>query len=423
MSLLTQSKNFLFGPVAIVLGLIMSGLFFLLSAIGLDNIGLAIILFTFVILMAMLPLTYRQQKFSRMTPLMQPELNEIQKKYKGRTDHVSMQKMNEETKMVYAKYGVNPAGSCVQMAISMLVLFPLYSVIMNVPAYVPAVKKVFEPLAAALYKAKAQGAETFLTGIASSINATTITKNFTEDTIIDTLYKFRPQTWTELADKFPSLKDTIESCQTTINHMNNFLGMNIADTPMNIVKTHASVWLVIGAILIPVLAAASQWLSAKLSMQMSGNSQGGNDQTATTMKTMNTVMPLMSAFFTLTLPVGMGIYWIASAVIRTIQQIFINRRLSKEDVDELMKKNIEKQKAKMEKKGGVSAQSIVKNASINTRSIDAGQSQTVSRARSIQKEAKALSEDLGSAKKNVRPGSLAEKANLVSEYNRTHQKK
>ena len=144
MSLLTQSNKFLIGPVAVGLGWIMAGLFWLMSLIGISNIGLAIILFTFVILMAMLPLTYRQQKFSRMTPLMQPELNAIQKKYKGKTDQVSMQKMNDETKMVYAKYGVNPAGSCVQMAISMLVLFPLYNVIMNVPAYVPAVKRVFE---------------------------------------------------------------------------------------------------------------------------------------------------------------------------------------------------------------------------------------------------------------------------------------
>ncbi len=422
MSLLTQSKNFLFGPVAIVLGWIMAGLFWLMSKIGLDNIGVAIIVFTFVILMAMLPLTYRQQKFSRMTPLMQPELNEIQKKYKGKTDQASMQKMNDETKLIYAKYGVNPAGSCVQMAISMLVLFPLYSVIMNVPAYVPAVKRVFEPLAEALLKAP--GASDYLTGIAKSLNATTISADkFTVNTIIDTLYKFHPQTWTELAEKFPDLSGTIETCRNTITHMNNFLGLNIADTPMNIVKNHASIWMVIGAVLIPVLAALSQWISAKLSMEMSGNSQGGKDQTATTMKTMNTVMPLMSAFFTLTLPVGMGIYWIASAVIRTIQQIFINKRLAKEDINELMAKNIEKQKAKMEKKGGVSGQSIVRNASINTRQIDTAREARASRARDIQREARNISDDAGSAKTNVRPGSLAERANMVSEYNKEHQKK
>ncbi|MSS15844.1 YidC/Oxa1 family membrane protein insertase [Porcincola intestinalis] len=421
MSLLTQSNKFLIGPVAVALGWVMAGLFWLMSLIGISNIGLAIILFTFVILMAMLPLTYRQQKFSRMTPLMQPELNAIQKKYKGKTDQVSMQKMNDETKMVYAKYGVNPAGSCVQMAISMLVLFPLYNVIMNVPAYVPAVKRVFEPLASALLKAP--GAEKYLTGIASSISATTITKNFTENTIIDTLYKFHPSTWADLAKQFPDLAGTIDTCKNTINRMNFFLGLNIADTPMNIIRTHASIWLVIGAVLIPVLAAASQWISAKLSMEMSQGAAGGADQTAATMKTMNTVMPLMSAFFTLTLPVGMGIYWIASAVIRTIQQIFINRRLEKEDVNELLQKNLEKQKEKMEKKGGVSGQSIMKNATINTKQIEAPENPRLSKARTMQNKAKNLSEDLGSEKKNVRRGSLAERANMVSEYNREHQKK
>lgn len=421
MSLLTQSKTFLFGQVATILGWVMAGLFFLLAAIGLDNIGLTIIVFTFVILMAMLPLTYRQQKFSRMTPLMQPELNEIQKKYKGKTDQVSMQKMNDETRMVYAKYGVNPAGSCVQMAITMLVLFPLYRVIMNVPAYVPAVKRVFLPLASALEKTS--GAQEYLTGVGKSLAVTTIGNEYTQNTIIDTLYKFRPQTWAELAKKFPDLSSIIETCRKTINHMNGFLGLNIADTPMNIIRTHASIWLVIGAVLIPVLAAASQWISTKLSMEMSGGAQGGQDQTAATMKTMNNVMPLMSAFFTMTLPVGMGIYWIASAVIRTIQQIFINKKLAKEDVNELMAKNIEKQKAKMEKKGGVSGQSILRNASINTRSIDTDTVSSVSRARDIQKEARSISPDLGGEKKNIRKGSLAEKANMVSDYNRDHQKK
>ena len=84
---------------------------------------------------------------------------------------------------------------------------------------------------------------------------------------------------------------------------------------------------------------------------------------------------------------------------------------------------MEKQKAKMEKKGGVSGASIVRNASINAKNIDAPASSRLSRARSIQSEAKNISDDLGSEKTNVRAGSLAEKANMVSDYNRKHQKK
>ena len=421
MSLLTKSGGFL-GPIATVLGYVMSGIFALLVAINIPNIGLAIILFTIVIYMLMLPLTYRQQKFSRMTPLMNPELNAIRDKYKGKQDQASMQRMNEETQMVYAKYGVNPAGSCVQLAIQMLILFPLYRVIMNIPAYVPQVKEVFVELAGKLLTTT--GAEKYLTDIAKSIQAMTISKSFTENTIIDTLYKFRPANWTGLAEQFPELSDIIAKTQKTIGGMNNFLGLDIANTPMNIIKEHATVWLVIAAVLVPVLAAATQWISVKLSMAGSTQPEG-TDQMAGTMKTMNNVMPLMSAFFCLTLPVGMGIYWIMSAVVRTVQTWFINKHLEKVDMSELLKQNMEKNKKKMEKKGGVTATQISQNAAINTRNIE-NQTQPESRlerAKKLSKEAGNISDDAVQSKKEYRPGSLAEKANMVSAYNEAHRKK
>ncbi|MBQ4177561.1 MAG: YidC/Oxa1 family membrane protein insertase [Lachnospiraceae bacterium] len=426
MSLLTKSGGFL-GPIATVLGYVMSGIFALLVAINIPNIGLAIILFTIVIYMIMLPLTYRQQKFSRMTPLMNPELNAIRDKYKGKQDQASMQRMNEETQMVYAKYGVNPAGSCVQLAIQMLILFPLYRVIMNIPAYVSQVKDVFTGLADQLLKTA--GAQEYLTDIAKSIQAMTISKEFTQNTIIDTLYKFRPATWAGLAEKFPDLSDLITTTQQNIGKMNNFLGLDIANTPMNIIKEHASVWLVIAAVLVPVLAALSQWISVRLSM--AGTQQPeGTDQMASTMKTMNNVMPLMSAFFCLTLPVGMGIYWIMSAVVRTVQQYFINKRLDKQDMTELLKKNMEKNKKKMEKKGGVTGAQISQNASINAKNIEnqnqaqVRSSNRLERAKQLSKEAANVSDDAAQkSRNNLRPGSLAEKANMVSQYNETHRKK
>ena len=415
MSLLTKSGGIL-GPIATVLGYIMSGIFAVLVAIHIPNIGLSIVLFTIVIYMLMLPLTYRQQKFSRMTPLMNPELTAIREKYKGKNDQATMQRMNEETQQVYAKYGVNPAGSCVQLVVQMLILFPLYRVIMNIPAYVPQVKAVFTDLASQLLNTS--GAEKYLKEIATSIQATTISKEFTQNTIIDTLYKFRPNNWTELASKFPDLKDVVSATEGAIGKMNNFLGLNIANTPMNYIKEHTSVWLVIGAILIPVLAALSQWVSVKVSM--AGNPQPeGSDQMAGTMKTMNTIMPLMSAFFCLTLPVGMGIYWIMSAVVRMVQTIFINKRLENQDMEEILRKNMEKSKKKMEKKGGVSGAQIAQNAAINTRKVD----DSVSRAKRMQKAVTGLDESAVTKRANVRPGSLAEKANMVSEYNEKHRKK
>ena len=93
-----------------------------------------------------MPLTIQQQKFSKLQTKMQPELQAIQKKYKGKTDNDSAMKMNEETQAVYKKYGVSPSGSCVQLLIQMPILFALYRVIYNFPAYVTQVKNAFFPL-------------------------------------------------------------------------------------------------------------------------------------------------------------------------------------------------------------------------------------------------------------------------------------
>ena len=121
--LLTQNTTFIIGQVAWVLGKLMQGIFFVLDKIaslygGTPNIGVAIIIFTVVIYLLMLPLTYKQQKFSKMSAIMNPEIQAIQAKYKGTKDPDQMQAMQQETNAVYAKYGVSPSGSCLQLASS-----------------------------------------------------------------------------------------------------------------------------------------------------------------------------------------------------------------------------------------------------------------------------------------------------------------
>ena len=133
---LTQNSTFIIGAVAKLLGLIMEGIFTVLGAIGIPNIGLAIILFTIVVNLLMLPLTIKQQKFSKLSAKMQPEIQAIQSKYKNRKDTDSQMAMNQEVQMVYAKYGVSPTGSCMYLLIQMPILFALYRVIYSIPAYV-----------------------------------------------------------------------------------------------------------------------------------------------------------------------------------------------------------------------------------------------------------------------------------------------
>ena len=140
---LTKVSGAIMGPISLVLGWIMDMLFKFTDAFGIMNIGLSIILFTLVVKLLMFPMTIKQQKSSKLMAVMQPEIQAIQNKYKGRTDNDSMMKMNMETKAVYEKYGTSMTGGCLQLVIQLPIMLALYRVIYSIPAYVTPVKEHF----------------------------------------------------------------------------------------------------------------------------------------------------------------------------------------------------------------------------------------------------------------------------------------
>ena len=425
--LLTQQSGFL-KPVAIILGYLMEGIFAVLDKMGIPNIGLAIILFTIIIYALMTPLTIKQQKFSKLSAKMNPELQAVQKKYKNKKDNESMMAMNEETRAIYDKYGVSPTGSCLQLLIQMPILFALYRVINSMPAYVAQIKGVFFPL---VDKLMAQsGSAELLQGFT---NANIYARQFTneafvngnttyiQNTFIDCLNRASTAEWQSISDKFPSLATNVVETVDKLNEYNNFLGLNIANSPSFMLKeafSSGAYLMMAAAVMVPFLAAFTQWLNVKLMPQpeTKGNN-GQQDSMAASMKTMNMMMPIMSAVFCFTLPSGMGIYWVAGAVVRCIQQILINKHIDKIDMDELIRKNLEKREKKLEKMG-VSGRQINDNASINTRRMNSSNSRyTEDEKEEMLRKAREYYE----THKDV--GSIAAKANLVREYNEKNNKK
>ena len=137
------------------------------------------------------------------------------------------------------------------------------------------------------------------------------------------------------------------------------------------------------------------------------------------MKTMNTVMPLMSAFFCFTFPVGLGIYWIASAVVRSIQQLLINRHLNKMNIDDLVNENMKKMEAKRAKEG-LPPQKITNQAhqSVkNINKIDKGMSGSdeANRAKKVEEAYQNAS--------HAKEGSITAKANMVKAFDEKNKKK
>lgn len=432
---LTKVTTPIIGWIGSVLGWIINAIYSLLELIGIPNIGLAIILFTLVIYIFMTPLQIKQQKFSKLNSIMQPEIQKIQKKYKGKKDQESMMKQNEEVTAVYQKYGVSPTGSCVQLLVQMPILLALYQVIYHIPGYIAGVREVFAGLATKIMSVEGFSdiISKFLTDNKISMYGIAPNMTFTKETTIDFLYKLTPSQMESFADvsQFSGFADLFADVSEKATHMNRFLNLNISDTPWAIIQSGwsqgnaAGYLLVFAAIMIPFLAWFTQWLNYKLMPQP--QNQNDNQPPSTmeaSMKSMNTVMPIMSAIFCFSFPVGIGIYWIIGAVIRSVQQVVLNKHMDKIDTEDLIRKNQEKMKKKMEKRG-MTAERINQQARMNVRNIQEPVKKTNTKpALTAEEKAEQMKKSTEYYKSsNYKPGSLAAKANMVKQFDEKSKSK
>lgn len=432
---LTQYSNFLLGPIAKILGYIMDGIFNILDFLTIPNVGLSIILFTIVIYLLMLPLTIKQQKFSKLSAKINPEIQAIQAKYKNRKDNDSAMQMNAETQAVYAKYGVSPTGSCLQLLIQMPILLSLYRVINAMPAYVGKIKEAFMPLVDKLIAT--EGGTAFIQNTENFKNAAMYTKQFSnelfmngnteyvQNTLIDVLNKASTSEFTSIATQFPDLASDVAETVETLGKYNEFVWLNMGNSPSYMVNEAiaAGAWLmVVAAFAIPVLSAVTQWINVKLMPQQEAN-PNASDQASTmasSMKTMNMFMPIMSAFFCYTMPAGMGLYWIAGSVVRSIQQVIINKHIDKIDLNEVIEKNktkSSKKMAKMEEKQKKYAEyAALSTKNINTRDI------YTKKVQEAAEKSSTVETNSTSTSVKAKSGSLLEKANMVRDYNERNNK-
>lgn len=442
--ILSQNVTPVFKYIVWVLGKIMEGIFFVLDKVGIPNIGLSIIFFTIIVNLCMLPLTYKQQKFSKLSQKMQPEIKAIQKKYEGKKDTDSQMAMSNEMQEVYGKYGVSPTGSCLYLLIQMPILFALYRVIYQMPGYVAKIKLAFT-------------GSGLIDGIAADPEAIELIKGFknsgmfskqwesakftVENTIIDCLNRASSVDW-DVLKNFGNGKFS-EAATATLDlftKYNNFLGLNIGDTPWYTMKTGFStghIWMGIGALLIPILAGVTQWINVKLSPQQP-QQDGAADSMASSMKTMNYIMPLMSVWFCFTLPAGMGLYWIAGAVVRGAIMVILNKKIDKMDYDKLIASNAKKNAKKIAKRKATQeklnayANMNTRNISNNGKSASSNNSSNnnssnttssyVRRNSNIAKKAGNVSDKESPKSSGSSGGSMMAKANAVKNFNEKNNK-
>jgi len=410
---LTKTGGIL-GPFATLLGFIMNYIYKFLEVVGIPNLALTIILFTLIVNLLMIPLTIRQQKFTKLTAVMNPEINKIRNKYKGKTDQDSQMRMNNEIQAVYKTYGTSTVSGCLPMLITLPIMFALYQVIMNIPAYIEPVKALYMQVAEPI--SKVAGGADIASNLISELNLRVSNFDFSSiDKIVDMLSQLRSDGWADLSNAFsssPAVVSAIQESESAILGINSMVGgLNIADSPL------AGGWW--PGILIPIFAMASQFISTKISTATQAQSTGQDNPMGGSMKMMNTVFPIMSFFLCMTMSVGVGLYWIASAVFRTMTTVIANKYIDSQGIDQLIEKNKEKAAKKIEKRGDKPSR-FEQYASMNTKQVE-----SVSKRKSISEIANSSVKDENKAKdshKDYKPinknkvegqGSISDYANML----------
>lgn len=408
-TLLTKSGGPL-GPIASVLGLIMNAIYTFFNLFGIQNIALTIIVFTFITKTLMLPLTIKQQKFTKLSSRMNPEIQKIQAKYKGKKDEASLKKQQAETAVVYQKYGASPTSGCLPLLITLPIMFALYQVINNIPAYVTLVRQMYEPVAEVVKGSSGNYVEA-LTTISKGLRVKA-TDFSTLNHIIDVLSKLNTGRWKDLTTSLPDIQAGIAPAVAQIKQVNGFLGLNIIDPPG---------WKFPG-IIIPLLAMGLQFVQSK-QLNIKGKDGAKDNPAASAMSSMNVVMPIMSGVFCITLPTGIGLYWIATSLFAIVQQYFVNKYMDKIDVDELIEKNVMKASKKSSSlRTAAGSPSLQELAKKQTKSIEstATEKKNYSGTDTNEKKEEAdlsADESVNENPASKKPTSISEIANLMKNRN------
>ena len=273
--------------------------------------GIAIILFTLVIKLILLPFQMKSKKSMIRMSKMSGRMQEIQKKYAN-----NQAKMNEEIQKLYQDEGVSPMSGCLWSFLPLPIMLALYSIIREPITHFMMLSK--ETLYAIVDKVAAAG-----------VDMSSIVKMMTDgamDLSSSGLPQLLPYGQINLVREINSLPELSSGIDGWFNVNYHFLGMDLTSTPMDAIKTVASVGIsaaLVGLILLPIISGGLSFLLSKVTMSQSGANMEGS--VAATNKMMIWMMPLFSIYIGFILPAALGVYWIAQSVLSIIQEIILGK--------------------------------------------------------------------------------------------------
>ena len=270
--------------------------------------GVALILFTLVIKLIMLPFQMKSKKSMMRMSRVSGQMQELQKRYAK-----NQAKLQEEMQKLYEEEGVNPMSGCLWSLIPFPILIALYSIIRQPITHFMMLSK--DVLQTVVQSAADAGVN--LTNIVMMDKATGT------PALKDGLYQLASYGQINLVKAVQEMGLSTPEGWFDMNY--NFLGLDLTATPWEYVKSFTFTWAVIGVILIPILAGLSQFVFSKLTMKTQPQADAGG---GASMKSMMYMMPLMSVYIAFIMPAALGVYWIAQSVFSLIQEAILNKTFS-----------------------------------------------------------------------------------------------
>ncbi len=286
------------------------------------NYGLAIIIFTLIIKLILIPLNVRSQKAMKKQQKIQPVLQELQKKYAN-----DQEKLQREMMKLYKENNISMAGGCLPMLIQMPILVGLYQVIQKPISYLLGVNS--EAWNSAPVINEVIRLQNGIINLGHNIGNLA---SYTMEQLANNS-QIQLSKWAEIMGTNGTFLEGVTEAVHPWSLNFNFLGLDLSNAPSAafnyIMRLDFSNWSVIALLLIPVLAVLASFISMKVTQAQSGQSSNDNSQAAQMSKSMNLMMPIMTLFFTVTLPAGLGLYWIISSLTQVIQQLLLNYYLDR----------------------------------------------------------------------------------------------
>ena len=323
-SSLMREPGVIVGPIAKLLGLIVNVLFNVVYGFTQANsLGITIILFTVFVRLLMIPIAYNQQKSMFVMRKIQPEIQKIQDKYKGMLNDPDVQRrMSMETQRVYRDHNYNMFSGCLPLLIQMPIFFGLYYVMRHPFAYIETINTIYNSLSdgilGCIQSGNKQALELFTTvctklRIDEGTEVTTSMFNYILNAVEpEDVKSFVSYVGSADISSLYEQKTVIES----------FLGLNLTETPTLALSKN---------LILPILSGFTTWLSSWL---MSRKNQPTDPAMKSQQNIMNITMPLLMAWFTTSVPAGLGVYWITGNIFMIFQQLILNKHFELKEARE-----------------------------------------------------------------------------------------